>query len=131
MMESTFEIFVDGKSVFTWKGDQEAVEHIFEAFPGAAEHAGMTERQFADNCVHLLIEQGHIMSDSAGQEMQMMAILWRVLEAETGNPDHPGRIASYVGAADFTVDLHETKIEGDLVEVKFNIIVSPQGAGLA
>jgi hypothetical protein len=35
------------------------------------------------------------------------------------------------GAADFTVDLHETKIEGDLVEVKFNIIVSPQGAGLA
>lgn len=130
-MGSTFEISVDGKRVFTWKGDQEAVEHILEAFPDAAEHAGMTERQFADNCVHLLIEQGHIMSDSAGQEMQMMAILWRVLEAETGNPDHPGRIASYVGAADFTVDLHETKIEGDLIEVKFNIIVSPQEAGLA
>ncbi len=97
MMGSTFEISVDGKRVFTWKGDQEAVEHILEAFP----------------------------------EMQMMAILWRVLEAETGNPDHPGRIASYVGAADFTVDLHETKIEGDLIEVKFNIIVSPQEAGLA
>ncbi len=41
MMGSTFEISVDGKRVFTWKGDQEAVEHILEAFPDAAEHAGM------------------------------------------------------------------------------------------
>jgi hypothetical protein len=121
MMQSTFEISINGKKVFTWEGDQEAAEHILEAFPRAAEHVGMTARQFANNCVHALIK------DPVGQEMQMMAVIWCILESETGNPDHPGTYSAYVGAADFTVDLHETKVEGGF-KVEFNVVVSPHGA---
>jgi hypothetical protein len=130
MMESTVEVFVDARKAFTWKGDQETVERIFEAFPRAAENVGLTERQYADNCVDHLVRLGVLSNDPAGRELQVIGVLWHILRSKSENPDLPGRLASYVGAADFTVDLHETKVEGG-VEVAFNIIVSPHEAGLA
>ena len=35
----------------------------------------------------------------------MMAVLWRVIETETNNAEHPGKIADYVGAVNFDVDV--------------------------
>jgi hypothetical protein len=43
--------------------------------------------------------------DKVGQEMQMMAVFWRNLTAETNNVEHPGKIADYAGTVDFAVDL--------------------------
>jgi hypothetical protein len=41
--------------------------------------------------------------DQAGQEMQIMVgVIWRILEAETHNAEHPGKIADYAGAVETT-----------------------------
>ena len=37
-----------------------------------------------------------------------MGVIWRILEAETHNAEHPGKIADYAGAVDFLVDLRTT-----------------------
>ena len=71
MMESTVEVFVDGRKAFTWKGDQETVERIFEAFTRAAGNVGLTERQYADNCVDHLVRLGVLSNDPAGRELQV------------------------------------------------------------
>jgi hypothetical protein len=126
MMTSTFEVSVDGSKIFTWEGDREVVENVREAVPRGAKDAGVTEDQLADMSIHLLIKEGHLIStDPVGQEMQMMAIVWRILETETGNPNHPGKIASYVGGADFSVDIHSTETEGNRQKVTCEIVVSP------
>jgi hypothetical protein len=55
--------------------------------------------------------------DQAGQEMQMVGVIWRILEAETHNAEHPGKIADYAGVAvDFFVDLRTTD-QGFTVQV--------------
>ena len=79
----------------------------------------MTPRALADNCVAHLSkglcvgdeEQGQV-----GQEMQMIGVIWHILEAETHNAEHPGKIADYAGAVDFLVDLRTTD-QGFTVQV--------------
>jgi hypothetical protein len=79
----------------------------------------MTPRALADDCVaHLSkgLRVGDEEQDQAGQEMQMVGVIWRVLEAETHNAEHPGKIADYAGAVDFFVDLRTTD-QGFTVQV--------------
>ena len=105
----TITVAIDGESIFTWDGDEAAVKHVLEDFPHDAASAGMTPRALADNCVaHLSRRVGDEEQGQAGQEMQMMGVIWHILEAETHNAEHPGRIADYAGAVDFLVDLRIT-----------------------
>jgi hypothetical protein len=34
----------------------------------------------------------------------MMGVIWHILESETGNAEHPGKIGDYVSYTDFNVD---------------------------
>jgi hypothetical protein len=102
---STIKVAVDGKPAFVWEGDEAATKHILEEFPVAARGVGMTPRELADNCMGHFRTGSLVSEDRVGQEMQMMGIIWHVLEAETGNAEHPGKIADYVGSVDFVVDL--------------------------
>jgi hypothetical protein len=68
----------------------------------------MTPRELADNCVgHLQKERLQSMGP-VGQEMQMMGVTWHILELQSNNAAHPGRIADYAGSMDFDVDLKLT-----------------------
>ena len=89
---STIKIAVDSKPFFTWDGDEDAVAHILEGFPQAAQHVGLSPQVFADNCVAHLREGSLLTEDAAGQGMQMMGVIWRILTAETGDAEHPGKI---------------------------------------
>jgi hypothetical protein len=103
---STIKIAADGKPLFAWDGDKVAVEHILEKFPVGARHVGMTAQQFSDECIMYYFRAGSLISeDRVGREMQMMAVIWRILELETNNAEHPGKIADYVGSVDFDIDL--------------------------
>jgi hypothetical protein len=104
-------VAIDGESIFTWDGDEAAVQHVLEDFPHGAASVGMTPRALADNCVaHLSkgLRVGDEEQGQVGQEMQMVGVIWRILEAETHNAEHPGKIADYAGAVDFLVDLRIT-----------------------
>ena len=98
----TITVAIDGESIFTWDGDEAAVKHVLEDFPHGASSVGMTPRALADNCV------AHLSKGLRAGEMQMIGVIWHILEAETHNAEHPGKIADYAGAVDFLVDLRTT-----------------------
>jgi len=37
--------------------------------------------------------------------MQMMGVIWRILEMEINHPERPGKVADYIGNTNFDVDL--------------------------
>ena len=101
----TIAIAVDGKQVFNWQGDEVEAKQILKDFRRAARHAGLTPEEFSDNCVKHL-RDGRLLSEGrVGQEMQMMGVVWRILETETNDPEHPGKFADYIGNRNFDVDL--------------------------
>jgi hypothetical protein len=38
-------------------------------------------------------------------EIQMMGVIWRILTANTGNAEHPGKVMDYAAFTDFNVDI--------------------------
>ena len=80
----TIAIAVDGKQVFNWQGDEVEAEQILRDFRGDGR----------------LLWEGRV-----SQEMQMMGVVWRILETETNDPEHPGKFADYIGNTTFDVDL--------------------------
>jgi hypothetical protein len=102
---ATIKIAVDGKPAFVWEGDEDSIKHILESFPVGARSVGMTPRALADNCIGHFRTGSLLSKDPVGQEMQMMGVLWHILEAKTGDAEHPGKIAHYAGSVDFVVDL--------------------------
>jgi hypothetical protein len=115
----TIKVAVDGRPAFDWEGDEDSIEHILEAFPVGARGVGMTPEQLADNCIAHFRTGSPVSEDPVGQEMQMMGVLWRILEADTGNAEHPGKIADYAGSVDFTVDLspHDQLFTAEIIAV--------------
>ena len=104
-------VAVDGESIFTWDGDEAAVKHVLEDFQHCAASVGTTPRALADNCVAYLSKCLRVGDEEQGQvaqEMQMMGVIWHILEAKTRNAEHPGKIADYAGAVNFLVDLRIT-----------------------
>jgi hypothetical protein len=55
--------------------------------------------------------------------MQMMAVIWWMLEQDTNNADHPGKMGAYAAVTDFDVDLHivSDRLSADVAATsKFN-----------
>jgi hypothetical protein len=102
---STIAIAVNGEPLFNWEGDEAAAQHILEAFPQGARASGQVPRQLADACVAYLSQGSLLAAGPVGQEFQMMGVIWHILNADTCNPEHPGKIVNYVGSVDFAVDL--------------------------
>jgi hypothetical protein len=70
------------------QGDEVEAKQILKDFRRAARHAGLTPEEFSDNCVKHL-RDGRLLSEGwGGQEMQMMGVVWRILETETNDPEH-------------------------------------------
>jgi hypothetical protein len=102
---STISIAVGGKAVFNWSGDAAAIENILERFPLGSHGVGLPPEVFADNCVAYLAKGELLSAEAVGQEMQMMGVIWRILTANTGNAEHPGKVMDYAAFTDFNVDI--------------------------
>jgi hypothetical protein len=103
---SIIKIALDGKPLFNWEGDESKLRNIQENLPRGAAHVGLSPQQLASVSMAEMIKQGGILSgNDAASGMQMMAVIWYVLEQETGHPEHPGKLADYVGTVDFDVDI--------------------------
>ena len=104
----TIKIAVGGKPMFSWDGDESAVNTILNAFPKGARSVGMSPQELANNCIAHLSSGSLLARDRVGQEMQMMGVIWRILESKTNNAEHPGKIGEYASAIDFEVDFELT-----------------------
>jgi hypothetical protein len=102
---STMNITVGGKPFFTWDGDEAAVLNILDDFPSGAQGVGLSPQAFADNLIVHLKKGSLLAEDQVGQEMQMMGVIWRILTAETGLAERPGKIGDYAANTDFDVDI--------------------------
>jgi hypothetical protein len=87
MSTSTINVAVNGNPAFTREGDEATVKRILEAITNAAHSQGYTPQQLADNCLFYLGRDGGklLSTGDASQGFQMMAILWRIFQAETNN----------------------------------------------
>jgi hypothetical protein len=81
-------IAVEGNPLFTWEGDEAAIENILQAVPDAAISQQMSPEDLAYNSV-LHLKAGKLLTpNEVGREMQMMCVVWFFLQLETGSPDH-------------------------------------------
>jgi len=96
----TIAIAVDGNHVFNWQGDEAEAKHIIEEFPRGAHHVGMTPDELSDEGIGQLLSESPVV-----REMQMMGVIWRILEMEINDPERPGKVADYIGNTNFDVDL--------------------------
>jgi hypothetical protein len=86
-MMGTIAIAVDGEQVFNWQGDEAEAKHILEQFPRGAHHVGMTPEELSDEGIGQLLKDGRFLSESrVVREMQMMGVIWRILEMEINDP---------------------------------------------
>ncbi len=104
MIDTTFTVSIDGERAFVWTGGPTEISRVLEDVPRAAEHAGFTPRKFAAAAISHMRHHG-IMRDPVGGEMQMMAVLWRILDAKSPDPEHPGKIGDYAGHDNIEADL--------------------------
>ena len=107
MSTSTIKVAVNGTPAFTWEGSEAEVKQVLETFPNATRRLGQSPQQLANSILfHLIRDNGKLLSnEDAGREFQMMAVIWRILEAKTNNAGHPGKIADYIGVVSFDVDI--------------------------
>jgi hypothetical protein len=101
----TIAVSVDGDPIFNWQGDEAAITQLMEAFPSAAERVGLTPNKFAQACVSHLSSDILHKQGAVGQKMQMMGVVWLILDQNTNNAEHPGKIRDYAAITDFEVDL--------------------------
>jgi hypothetical protein len=97
-------IAINGEKAFDWEGGKAEIDRIREAVPKAAEHSNVPPHALADTSLKHLVDHGLVESE-AGRKMQIMAVLWRIFEAETGDPEHPGKIGDYVSHTGFDIDI--------------------------
>jgi len=66
----------------------------------------MSPQDLADNAIWALRDASLVPNEGGvAREMQMMLVIWRIIQAETGNAEHPGKIGDYVGNTDFDVNI--------------------------
>jgi hypothetical protein len=114
---------VEGKTfkfAFKWEGGDEEIEHVMDFIEMAARKTDVTPKSFAQNTLRLLPTTG-LMQDERTREVQMMAILYLVLQLPTNSPDRPGPIHNYAAAEDITAELNvgDDAITGGWVKVKY------------
>ena len=87
----------DGKKfefAFNWEGDDAAIENVMNSMQKLADHAGTSPEALAHSFLRHLPTTG-LRTDPGQQEVQMMAILYAVLQMPTNLPDRPGAIYNY------------------------------------
>ena len=110
----TLRIAVDDEPVFTWEGDEAAVANLREIFPQHAAQAGMTARAFAAQAMR---NAPTLLKREDTRQTVMAAITWCVLDLDTRNPEHPGKIADYIGCTSFDVNIRLREDGGYDVEM--------------
>jgi hypothetical protein len=96
---------LDGKSLFNWEGDADAIKNIETDFEAVSAHEKLSPDVFASNAVRHLPSMPLQKADPATSQMQMMAILYFLFSRDTGHPDHPGKYRDYAAAWDFEFDI--------------------------
>lgn len=92
---TTIRVNFDGTHAFTWKGDQTAVRKLVSEFEERSAAKGIDPASFAEAAV-TYFSTSFNKGDSQARRAHMIAVLYRLLQMDTGQADHPGRCIDYV-----------------------------------
>lgn len=110
----TIAVSVDGRPIFSWDGDEDAIKNVIDRFSIGAEAIGHSADDLASHAIaHLSGRELH-MKERVEQEMQMMGVIWFILQTDTDKAGRPGKIKDYAANTDFTVDLHVDAAAGKI-----------------
>jgi hypothetical protein len=101
----TISISVRGKPIFKRAGDQAAIVRILESWSTMKVSGGDSPKALAEDGIQYMIENGKLRSDETSQIMQKAGIIWLVLNLDTGDAKHPGKLYQYAVFTDFDVNL--------------------------
>jgi hypothetical protein len=106
-------ITLNQNPLFSWESDQDTIDRILEDFPRAAEVGGRTPEAFAGDILKRLPDVLRS-DDDVMQEIATMGVLWWILQFETSNAEHPGKVADYAAGTDFKAHLTLTRSGGTI-----------------
>jgi hypothetical protein len=113
----TMKIRVDAPPVnfaFQWDGNRSDIDNIMSCIEDEAAKAGYTPEQFAQSTLFHLPTMG-FMTEPGPQQLQMMAIMYTILNHPTMAPGWPGSIYRYAADEDIVVRL---RVSGRKVKVQ-------------
>jgi hypothetical protein len=112
---------------FSWNGDREQIQRAMEFVTETAIQIGVTAQEFAQSALISLPETG-IMQDEGAQQVQMMAIIFAILDYAERQAEAPGPILDVVAKQDITVAII---IRDETVEIAIEGAPSATDAGTA
>ena len=97
----------DGKRLFEWEGDGHGIATIENTFWQLAINRNVDPKAFAQSIVRGIAR--HQRFFEGDRRVQMMAVIYFLLQLPTQNPDRPGPYRNYmpVWNFNFTFDIHE------------------------
>jgi hypothetical protein len=103
----------DGKKLFEWEGDADAVARIDEEVSRIAKANDMSPEALSLSIINAIMNNGGFLKaegddvgdDYNNHETQMMVVIWLLIALPTGLPDRPGRCRDYLEAWNFEFDV--------------------------
>jgi hypothetical protein len=93
----------NGKKLFEWEGDADAVERIEDAVLKMAKIADVTPADASQAAMGEIARTGGFATSNP--QAEMMVVLWTLISLPTKYPDHPGFIRDYIELWDFDFDI--------------------------
>jgi hypothetical protein len=109
-------IAINGKRLFEGEGEAAEVEAVEQQVRAVADSGNMTADSIAEIAVVGIAERGGLMQPV--MEVELLALVYFVLNLPIDEADRPGRIRDYIPRYDFDVD-----VGCDLAAQKFRVEV--------
>ena len=93
-----------GKPLFEWEGDTTEVKNVEDAIQMLAAQGNVEPEALVHGVMRGIARRGNLLTSD--QKVEMMAVIYFLLRAQTHHPDHPGLYRDYVPVRDFTFDIY-------------------------
>jgi hypothetical protein len=115
----------DGKKLFEWEGNADAVAQIDEAVFKMADIANVTVADASQAVMGELSRAGGFTSTNI--QAEMMVVLWTLISLPTNYPDHPGFIRDYIEVWDFDFEIRRDPVNENKFTIAFNAGFAKEG----
>src|SRR3989442_12317435 len=94
------DVSMNGKRLFEWEGDVDAIARIDNETQRIAEIGNITPQVLWQSALLAIDRHGGGLC-SPNPEAEMMVVMWGLISAPTHDPNHPGLVRDYLGKQDY------------------------------
>jgi hypothetical protein len=93
-----------GESLFTWEGDDAAINKLSAEVGGMAAKTGYSDMAITDEFIREVDRSG-LPAEGADRRGTIAWITYWLLHTDTHQPEHPGKLLDYAPVWDFKINL--------------------------